>query len=78
MTNEMILDLYDKVYDFTDELGDTALNILDEQLEARGVYDDFMQLIELYDKCPELSQSVLSKLYEAHEAALVECHDECE
>ena len=76
MTNEMILDLYNKLYDFTDEMGDRALNILDEQLDANGVYDDFMQLIELYDECPEFSQSILSKLAEALQTAIAECEDD--
>ena len=78
MTNDMILDLYGKVYDFTDEMGDTALNILDEQLDEAGVYDKFMHLLDLYDACPELPQSVLSKMADALQAALDECQDQCE
>lgn len=80
MTNDMILDLYGKVYDFTDEMGDAALEILDAELDkaGAGVYDRFMHLLDLYDECPELPQSVLSKMAVALQAALDECQDRSE
>ena len=78
MKNDMILDLYGKVYDFTDELGDEALEILDAELDALGVYDEFMQLLDLYDECPELPHDILCKMADALQAALDECQDQCE
>jgi acyl-homoserine lactone acylase PvdQ len=76
MTNEMILDLYGKLYDFTDELNDTALNILDEQLDDAGVYDEFMLLMD--DPDSPLTDDTLAKMRNALEIAMEMCEDECE
>jgi hypothetical protein len=76
MTNEMILDLYGKLYDFTDELNDTALNILDEQLDDAGVYDEFMLLMDDLDS--PLTDDTLAKMRNALEIAIEMCEDECE
>jgi acyl-homoserine lactone acylase PvdQ len=76
MTNEMILDLYGKLYDFTDELNDTALNILDEQLDDAGVYDEFMLLMD--DPDSPLTDDTLAKMRNALEIAIEMCEDECE
>lgn len=76
MTNEMILDLYGKLYDFTDELNDTALNILDEQLDDAGVYDEFMLLMD--DPDSPLTDDMLAKMRNALEIAIEMCEDECE
>ena len=72
----MILDLYGKLYDFTDELNDTALNILDEQLDDAGVYDEFMLLMD--DPDSPLTDDTLAKMRNALEIAMEMCEDECE
>ena len=76
MTNEMILDLYGTVYDFTDQLDDQALNILNEHLDNAGVYDEFMLLME--DPAAVLDESKIPAIREALQDAIAECEEECE
>lgn len=75
MKNEKVLRLYDAVYQYTDVLNDAALNILDEQLDAKGVYDGFEALMD--DPATDLPWLTATLMCEAMRQALIECEDRC-
>ena len=75
MRNEKVLKLYDAVYQFTDKLGDTALNILDKHLDAKGVYDGFEALME--NPATDLPWLTATLMCDAMKLAIAECEDRC-
>jgi hypothetical protein len=75
MKNEKVLRLYDAVYQYTDVLNDKALNILDEQLDAKGVYDGFEALMD--DPLTDLPRLTATLMCEAMRQTLMECEDRC-
>jgi hypothetical protein len=74
MTIDKLQSLYDAVYEYTDELNDEALDILDTVAEAHGA-DDVLQKF-LTDGVVTHEEAVL--LAEVFEMAAEECEAEVE
>jgi predicted transcriptional regulator len=70
MTQKKLQKLYDNVYDYTDQIGDEALNILDDvvdRYEASHLLEAFLDEIPMSDAEAELLAQ-----------ALREAADECD
>jgi hypothetical protein len=74
MTIDKLQSLYDAVYEYTDQLNDEALDILDTVAEAHGA-DDILQKF-LTDGVVTQEEAVL--LAEVFEMAAEECEAEVE
>jgi len=70
-----IEETYNKIYQFTDRMGDEALNILDEHVTRYNFDDEYSILIEAlcddYDPT-NLSKDTLSCLLDVHKDALAD------
>ena len=70
-----IEETYNKIYAFTDRMGDEALNVLDEYVTKYNLDDEYSILIEAlcddYDPT-NLSKDTLCYLLDAHEEALAD------
>jgi hypothetical protein len=74
MINERLQELYDAVYEYTNIIDDTALNILDEVVEEHGVEsicDDFLNEVDISAENEEL---LAAAFIEADER----CNDEAD
>ncbi len=72
---ELIDEMYNKIYQFTDRMGDEALNVLDEHVTRYNLDDEYSILIEAlcddYDPT-NLSKDTLSCLLDVHKDALAD------
>jgi hypothetical protein len=74
MINERLQELYDAVYEYTNIIDDTALNILDEVVEERGVESICVDFLNEVDISAENEELLAAAFIEAAER----CNDEAD